>query len=1051
MKAKRIISAIVTLCLLLGNFAPAVHAQELPSDASLQAEDVMLEGTNSIGNLVSAEILEAQENQEESCKGGYTITDLVIEGNTATVTYDALEEASLIVALYTEDGLQLLTSANTHIPPGKTEASVTFSGEMPEYFLAKAYLADCVDLSPLSPAYETPMYTQIMQELLNSTVDDYAPELVVNFDENPSTNFAVYNEAVVRVEEHSGVNTVVTNDDGNLLYVIENADASFTGLEPGDVVSYFYGDSQLLLCKVASVAVDGTTVTIHGAADLDIEEVFDYVKVEQDGDTSDFSSTDIDPNDGIELVDDTGVAPILYSSDDDVTIEKKYEYTIDKKNLPVEDGSNITANVNGKFTIGLKLKVAFYSAHDYCYMRFKLDYSLEFAVTAEGKITLPLENFCYLVLLKTSLFRVTLCPTFKFELSGALDFTAKISGTFGFTKESGRDIINLNTNPRTELQFEIESTITVSLDFQPEFSIIHEKIAGIVLHVPVKGVLKGQLADLNLPGGELFTDVDEFRHECVSCIEGTCYWMVSVDFEVKVLKWKETLKIELHKSPETKFYYSLDYQTGGIGECPYKLYLVLFEVLSKAEENGETVYSPVEGATIHACDLVLHTNENGVDCGYFSEGSINVSVSAGEVTDSWPLRVKDAGQKMKIILDEEEMLFGYYVDDYASEDTVDTSAAIASGTCGDDVKWTLFGSGALFVYGSGEMYTYSSASQVPWHSHRSKISLVQVSGDVTSVCNYAFQDCSDLYSVYLCDTVKSIGKYAFKGCGFSWFSIPESVETLGEYCFGSCTNLAEIEIPGGITAIPNYAFWYCSRLSDVTLTPGITSIGSSAFGYCSKLATISPLYSVTSIGEGAFANCAALTDIRLWGDLWYIGANAFTGCSSLTEIELPDTVTVLGISSSSYYDQYKTAGTFSNCTALKTVRLSSALKEIPGSVFAGCSALESVTIGNSVTEIGYEAFARCKALTSLTIPASVTKIETYAFTYSGLKEIWFMGTRPLSYRTIPVPVSVSAVLRQPPIIRRTTQPGPRMYERAIRVPLPGRRIRAWLPAPWIPA
>ena len=39
---------------------------------------------------------------------------------------------------------------------------------------------------------------------LNSTVDDYAPELVVNFDETPTTNFAVYNESVVRVEETAG-------------------------------------------------------------------------------------------------------------------------------------------------------------------------------------------------------------------------------------------------------------------------------------------------------------------------------------------------------------------------------------------------------------------------------------------------------------------------------------------------------------------------------------------------------------------------------------------------------------------------------------------------------------------------------------------------------------------------------------------------------------------------------------------------------------------------------------------------------------------------------
>ena len=110
---KRIISILLTLCLLLGNFAPAVYAQEPQSDASVQTDDITIEGTNGFGNLLSAEIVEAQEEQAESYEGGYTITDLVIEGNTATVTYDALGEANLVVALYTEDGIQLLTSANT--------------------------------------------------------------------------------------------------------------------------------------------------------------------------------------------------------------------------------------------------------------------------------------------------------------------------------------------------------------------------------------------------------------------------------------------------------------------------------------------------------------------------------------------------------------------------------------------------------------------------------------------------------------------------------------------------------------------------------------------------------------------------------------------------------------------------------------------------------------------------------------------------------------------------------------------------------------------------
>ena len=160
---KRIIAGLLTIALLVSAVPIPALAVNTEEQATVDTGDVTIEGTNDFGTMLSEEITEEQEESaeaEEQYPGGYVITDLVFEGNTATVSYDTLEEATLIVTVYSEDGLQMLNSGTTTVTEDNTEATVTLEGDMPEYFLASAYLVDTYDLSPLCPAYDTPMYTQ---------------------------------------------------------------------------------------------------------------------------------------------------------------------------------------------------------------------------------------------------------------------------------------------------------------------------------------------------------------------------------------------------------------------------------------------------------------------------------------------------------------------------------------------------------------------------------------------------------------------------------------------------------------------------------------------------------------------------------------------------------------------------------------------------------------------------------------------------------------------------------------------------------------------------
>lgn len=293
---KRILSFILVLTLLLGTVPALVQAGE--QEATVEANSTTVTGTNSFGSLLSSELAEEQEEEQAATASGYNVIGLTVTDGIAAAEYCSLEEAVLAVAIYTEDGMQMLLSGHTLVQPEDTTAEVVLEGEMPEYFMASAFLLDIYDYSPLCDAYDTPMYTREMVELMASTVNDYDADRVLNLDESETTNFAVYTEDVKIIPYTEGVNTVITADDDSATYVFANADAQMTGLQVGDIFSYTYGEDQLLIVCVASVQVDGTTVTVTGG-DLEIEDVFTHLKLESAGDSTDMTVDTSDLEEGV--------------------------------------------------------------------------------------------------------------------------------------------------------------------------------------------------------------------------------------------------------------------------------------------------------------------------------------------------------------------------------------------------------------------------------------------------------------------------------------------------------------------------------------------------------------------------------------------------------------------------------------------------------------------------------------------------------------------------------------------------------------------------------
>lgn len=156
---------------------------------------------------------------------------------------------------------------------------------------------------------------------------------------------------------------------------------------------------------------------------------------------------------------------------------------------------------------------------------------------------------------------------------------------------------------------------------------------------------------------------------------------------------------------------------------------------------------------------------------------------------------------------------------------------------------------------------------------------------VTGIRERAFEDCTNLTSVAIPKSVKTIGVAAFAGCSrLTSVTIPNGVILIDEGAFYCCSGLTSIVIPNSVTTIGDVAFWGCSELNSVTISAGVKTIERYTFSGCSKLVSVTIPNGVTTIGEGAFYGCSSLTSVIISANVTDIGSCAFAHCSNLMAI-----------------------------------------------------------------------------------------------------------------------------------------------------------------------
>ena len=183
---------------------------------------------------------------------------------------------------------------------------------------------------------------------------------------------------------------------------------------------------------------------------------------------------------------------------------------------------------------------------------------------------------------------------------------------------------------------------------------------------------------------------------------------------------------------------------------------------------------------------------------------------------------------------------------------ISAETVIYSGSCGEDLTWTLDSGGTLVISGTGPMdfdnhfrcyeetVAPSNKSISPWYYLPSgTVTSVEIQNGVTNIAYRAFHGLHELTSVKIADSVTVIETEAFYSC--------ESIETvtfgtglteIRRSAFGYCEALTDAYLPDGLITIEGDAFMGCNALQRVRIPASVQEIGSDAFKWCRQLHTV---------------------------------------------------------------------------------------------------------------------------------------------------------------------------------------------------------------------
>lgn len=131
-------------------------------------------------------------------------------------------------------------------------------------------------------------------------------------------------------------------------------------------------------------------------------------------------------------------------------------------------------------------------------------------------------------------------------------------------------------------------------------------------------------------------------------------------------------------------------------------------------------------------------------------------------------------------------------------------------------------------------------------------------------------------------TVVMAGQCLRDAKGISSFTIPASVETIGDEAFFQMTSLTSMSIPATVKNMGGNLFNSCSSLTSIKLLNRPTVLGSGFAGNCEKLASFNIPDSVVKLESNLFDRDESLTELFVPNSVLEANASAITSCPNLT-------------------------------------------------------------------------------------------------------------------------------------------------------------------------
>lgn len=638
------LSLLLCIVIAVAGVAPAFAEGEKVDSGNVETvfSEISTQATTSFGDAVKKAI---EDNQGKNSNENYYIRGINVKDDSVEVSFKTVSNASLIIAFFDEDSGKMLSSVSTDITAEETDKTITLSDQLPQHYRIRAYIVDG-ELSALSAEFADSTHTSAYEEFMETSVDSFDEDRVINLDNQIDNNFLVLVDGATKISE-SSQNVLSSYERENRKYVFENINSEISSLNIGDVLSFENDDGDFDVLKVKSISINGSTAVIY-ADDAEIEDLFEFIKIDT-GSTSDKLEFYGGEDEGVNY---EGVVDYNeFKSDGDsssagnkapkraydinTSDEFSHSYKIEHKKTVKEDGKEKEVTVSGELAMRLTLQFKLFLSITYREVSLVFDPSVCFKIAVSGKITFEKScgHFGFTPIVGV-FFGIN--PTVQFSISGEASFNIEVSQTVGFGFGSD-GFVNKCKDPTADVKIEISAVMSLGVDFKPQLWAVSEKVLKVQLNAFI-----GFVGTFTYSRNILSEMISVKAHECDHCISGDINFNVSLSVTIvffegfKGIEEKKTKNI-LDKNVDLgDIYFSISKKQFGRGKCPYIWYPAKIIVVntSKVPISGATIYLG-DGKVDSNYDLLLDsstvkTDANGEAIAYFKNGNHNIRIECAD-------------------------------------------------------------------------------------------------------------------------------------------------------------------------------------------------------------------------------------------------------------------------------------------------------------------------------------------------------------------------------------------------------------------------------------